>query len=300
MHIVISGSTGLIGSAFVASATADGHTLTRLIRRPADASDAVRWDPAEGVVPDAALASVDAVVHLAGENVAGRWTSQKRAAIRLSRVAGTRALCESLARLSTPPRVLVSASAIGYYGDRGDERLTEACGPGRGFLAEVAQEWEAATAPAADAGIRVVRLRFGVVLSALGGALQKMLPVFRMGMGGRIGHGRQYMSWIAIDDAVAVIHRALRDDALTGPVNVTTPNPVTNAAFVKILGRVLGRPTALPVPAFAIRAALGEMADEMLLASVRAEPRHLLSVGYAFAFPDLEPALRHVLSSVTA
>lgn len=300
MHIVISGSTGLIGSAFVASATADGHTITRLVRTHADAPGTVSWDPVAGRLPASELNGADAVVHLAGENVAGRWTSQKRAAIRLSRVLGTRTLSEGLARLGQPPRVLVAASAMGYYGNRGDERLTETSKPGRGFLAEVAQEWEAATAAAADAGIRVVHARFGVVLSARGGALRKMLPVFRMGMGGRVGHGRQYMSWIAIDDVIGVIRHVLRDDALSGPVNVTAPNPVTNAEFVKTLGRVLGRPTALPVPAFVVRAVLGEMGGEMLLASVRVEPRRLLTAGYAFSFAELEPALRHVLSRSTA
>jgi hypothetical protein len=238
---------------------------------------------------------MDAVVHLAGESINGRWNAAKKQAIRESRVKGTRLLCETLVRLSHRPRVLVAASASGYYGDRGDEVLREESGAGSSFLSQVCQEWEAATKSAAERGIRAVNLRFGFVLSPAGGGLAKMLPAFKMGVGGKIGSGKQYMSWIAIDDLVQIILFATNTEALEGPANAVAPNPVTNLVFTKTLGRVLRRPAIFPMPAFAVRLAFGEMGKELLLASTRIEPARLLSAGYQFRFPELEGALRHLL-----
>jgi uncharacterized protein (TIGR01777 family) len=261
----------------------------------------VYWHPEDGSIATPGLEGMDAVVHLAGENIAaGRWSSEKKARIRDSRVQGTRVLCDALAQLVNPPKVLVSASAIGYYGDRGAEVLREESRPGRDFLADVCRAWEAATAPAAQRGIRVVNLRFGIVLSAAGGALAKMLFPFKMGMGGIVGSGQQYMSWIALDDLVGAIHHALITDTLQGPVNAVAPNPVTNSEFTRTLGRVLRRPTLVPLPAFAARAAFGEMADALLLASIRVEPARLQDTHYAFRYPELEGALRHVLGRTRA
>ncbi len=298
MRIAVSGSTGLIGSEVVTVLSAAGHEVVRLVRRaPAPAEKAVRWDPEKGGVDAAGLEGLDAVVHLAGENIAaGRWTAARKAAIRDSRVNGTRLLCDTLAGLSRPPKTLVCASAIGYYGDRGEELLTEDSSPGAGFLPEVCREWEAATEVAARKGIRVVALRIGVVLSPRGGALSRMLPPFRAGLGGVIGNGRQYVSWIALDDLVGVVLHALRSGELCGPVNAVAPVPVTNREFTEALGKVLSRPTLLPVPAFALRLALGEMADALLLASARVAPRRLEETGYRFRFPELPAALRHLLA----
>ena len=239
----------------------------------------------------------DAVVHLAGENIAsGRWNAARKAAIRDSRVNGTRFLCDALAGLARPPKTLVCASAVGYYGDRGEERLTEESPPGTGFLAEVCREWEAASAPAARKGIRVVALRIGMVLSPKGGALARMLPLFRAGLGGVIGGGRQYVSWVALDDLPGIILHALQRDDLRGPVNAVAPRPVTNREFTEALGKVLSRPTPLPVPAFALRLAVGgEMADALLLSSARGIPRRLEETGYRFRFAELSAALRHLL-----
>jgi hypothetical protein len=241
------------------------------------------------------LQGVDAAVHLAGESIAQRWTPERKAKILKSRARGTRLLSESFARLTQPPCVFLCASAIGYYGDRGEEVLTEDSPSGVGFLAEVCRGWEAACAAAVQKGIRVVNLRMGIVLSAAGGVLPRMLLPFRMGLGGRIGSGRQYMSWIALDELVGVIIHALTCDILAGPVNAVAPHPVTNLEFTRTLGRVLRRPTVLSVPAFAARLALGEMADSLLLASARVEPARLAASGYAFRYPELEGALRHLL-----
>jgi uncharacterized protein (TIGR01777 family) len=240
---------------------------------------------------------VGAAVHLAGESIAtGRWTAARKARILESRAKGTRLLAEALAGLEPRPKVLVSASAIGYYGDRGDEALTEDSGSGSAFfLSNVCRQWESATEPAADAGIRVANLRFGVILSAGGGALPRLLTPFRLGVGGTLGSGKQFMSWIAVDDAVGAILHALTTKALRGPVNAVSPQPVTNREFTKALGRVLGRPTLFPMPAFAARLAFGQMADELLLCSQRVEPAKLLASDYQFRFPDLEGALRHLL-----
>ncbi len=294
MKYLVSGAGGLIGSALVPSLTADGHRVTRLSRSDGSAGS-VRWDPATGATDLPGIEGHDAVVHLAGENIAGRWTAAKKRRISESRITGTRTLCEALVALERPPRALVCASAIGYYGDRGDEIHTEASPAGTGFLAEVCRRWEDAAAPAAARGIRVVHLRFGVVLSRDGGALARMLTPFRLGLGGRIGDGAQSMSWIAIDDVVGVIRHALTSDDLSGPVNAVSPAPVTNREFTATLARVLSRPAVFPMPAMAARLAFGEMADALLLASARVTPARLLSTSYAFRCTTLEGALRHVL-----
>lgn len=295
MHIAVSGSGGLVGSALLPFLTTGGHRVTRLVRKAA-AGDDVAWDIAQGVKDLSRLEGVDAVVHLAGENIAaGRWTAARKEEIRRSRVEGTRRLCESLARLSRRPKALVSASAVGFYGNRGDETLDEDSAPGSDFLAQVCREWEAATDPASRAGIRLVHLRFGVILSPAGGALKKMLLPFKLGAGGRIGSGEQFMSWIAIDDAVGAIHHVIVTESLQGPVNGVAPTPVSNAEFTRTLARVLSRPAIAPMPAFAARLAFGEMADSLLLASQRVMPKRLQSAGYRFRYPELEGALRHLL-----
>lgn len=297
MNILVTGASGLIGTALVSSLTSSGHEVTRLVRgQPTSGGKAAQWDPVAGSIDAGALEGVDAVVHLAGENIAERWTAAKKTRIRDSRVKGTQLLCETLTRLSSPPKVLVSASAIGYYGDRGEETLTDDSPPGRGFLPEVCRAWEAATEPARQQGLRVVQLRLGVVLSVAGGALAKMLPPFRLGLGGVLGSGRQYMSWIALDDVVGTLQHAVVTDALQGPTNAVAPRAVTNQEFTKTLGKVLGRPTAMPLPAFAARLMFGEMADELLLASARVQPTKLLASGYQFRYPELAEALRHLLA----
>lgn len=298
MKILVTGSHGLVGSALIPALEAGAHEIVRLVRStPKAGAPEVQWDAEKGSIDVARMEGLDAVVHLAGENIAeGRWTDEKKARIRDSRVKGTRLLSEALARLAQPPRTLVSASAIGYYGDRGAEVLPETSAPGSDFLAGVCRDWEAATQPAEESGMRVIHLRFGIILSETGGALAKMLTPFRLGLGGKIGSGKQFMSWIALDDVVGVINHALTLDALRGPVNVVAPNSVTNQEFTKMLGHVLSRPTIFPVPAFAARLAFGEMADALLLASTRVEPLRLKESGYAFQYPELESALRHVLS----
>jgi len=300
MRLAITGSTGLVGSEVVASLSAAGHEVVRLVRRPpAPGERAVRWDPEKRKVDAAGLEGLDAVVHLAGENIAsGRWNAARKAAIRDSRVNGTRLLCDALAGLARPPKTLVCASAVGYYGDRGEETLAEESPPGTGYLAEVCREWEAASAPAARKGIRVVALRIGMVLSPKGGALARMLPLFRAGLGGVIGGGRQYVSWVALDELPHILHHALQRGDLSGPVNAVAPRPVTNREFTGALGKALSRPTPLPVPAFALRLAVGrEMADGLLLASARVLPKRLLDTGYAFRSPELEPTLGHLLGT---
>jgi uncharacterized protein (TIGR01777 family) len=295
MKVLISGATGMIGSALSQELADGGHRVNRLTRS-AESSDDVGWDPSAGEVDTSRLEGVDAVVHLAGESIAeGRWTADRKRGILESRRQGTRLLAETIANLSDPPGVMVSASAVGYYGDRGNELLREQSGPGNNFLAEVCRVWEAAADPARQAGIRVVHTRFGIVLSPKGGALGTTLPIFKLGGGGRIGNGRQYWSWVALDDVVGSIIHALTTDALEGPANVGSPNPLTNAEYTKVLGKVLNRPTIFPLPAPAARLMLGEVADELLLASARMEPARLKETGYKFRYPELEGALRHLL-----
>lgn len=300
MRVLITGSSGLVGSNLIPLLTTGGHEVARLVRSDAGgAADRILWKPNDGEIDRDALEGFDAVVHLAGANIGDkRWSAERKAQIRNSRVDGTKLLAEALAGLSSPPKVLVCASAIGYYGDRGDEELDEQSAAGEGFLADVCRDWETAANPARDKGIRVVHTRFGVILTPEGGALKKMLLPFKLGAGGVIGSGKQYWSWVAIDDVIGSILHALTNDAVSGPVNVTAPNPATNREFTKALGRVLSRPTIFPMPAFAARLALGEMANELLLASARVLPKKLLDTGYEFRHAELEAALRHVLGRV--
>jgi hypothetical protein len=297
MKILITGSSGLIGSAVVAHLAEQGHRVVRLVRRAvAPGDDVAVWNPAAGKLETSALEQTDAVVHLAGESIhALRWTAERKERMRESRVRGTRLLSESLAQLAVPPRVLVSASAVGFYGSRGDEILTEESPAGSGFLSDVCQEWEAATGPARQKGVRVVNLRIGMVLSANGGALPAMLPAFKAGVAGKLGDGRQFVSWIAIDDLTHAISHVITTESLSGPVNAASPNPVRNVEMTKALGNVLRRPTFLSVPAFAVRLIFGEMGDALLLSSQRVEPRRLLDSGFTFQFPDFETSLRHLL-----
>ncbi len=300
MKVAITGSSGLVGTALSPFLTAGGHEVLRLVRRAPNKKDEVQWDADTGVIDAAALEGVDAVVHLAGESIAvGRWTEARKTLLRTSRIGPTRALAEALGRLERKPKVLISASAIGYYGDRGAAWMSEKDAPADDFLGRLATDWEAAAEPAAKAGIRVVNLRTGIVLSPAGGALGKMLLPFKAGLGGVAGPGTQYMSWLAIDDLLGIIHHALDRTDVRGPVNAVTPSPVTNAELTKTLGRVLGRPTVAPVPAFALRLAFGEMAGATLLASTRVRPERLQATGYRFRFPDLEGALRHLLGRTT-
>ena len=298
MNILISGSTGLVGSNLGYSLSQKGHRIVHLVRRKPVSENQAYWDPAGATLETGGLEGIDAVVHLAGESITGgRWTEDKKRRILESRVRGTRLLSERLAGLAAKPRVLVSASAVGFYGDRGEERLDESSGAGTGFLAEVCRRWEKETEPAAAAGIRVVNMRIGIVLSASGGALGKMLPVFRMGLGGRVGDGRQYMSWIALQDLTRAIEYAMEHDSVRGPVNAVSPEPVQNSVFSKTLGRVLGRPAIFFLPRFAARLAFGEMADALLLASARVLPSRLHSAGFRFQSKSLEEALVQALSS---
>lgn len=293
-RVAITGASGLVGSALSAFLRSGGHRVDPLVRgEPRPGTTGVRWSPSRGEIDGAALEGVDAVVHLAGENIfALRWTAEKKRRIRDSRVRGTELLARALAGLPSPPRVLVSASAVGYYGDRGEAWLRESDPAGEGFLAGVCREWEAALRPAEDAGIRVVRLRTGIVLTPRGGALRTMLPAFRLGLGAVLGSGRQYVSWIDLDDLLAVIHRALLDDRLEGAVNAVAPVPVTNRELTATLARVLRRPAFLRAPASLLRALGGEMARETLLAGGRVRPARLLEAGHSFLFPELEGAMR--------
>jgi hypothetical protein len=295
MKVAITGASGLIGSALQRSLREHGHEVVALVRRPVQAgASEIQWDP-NGPPHMAVFSGMDAVVHLAGESIAaGRWNATRKSRILNSRVAGTQWVAASIARTNPKPRVLVSSSATGYYGDRGDQVLTESSPLGTGFLAEVGRQWEAAAQPAA-AVTRLVWLRTGIVLSREGGALAKMLLPFRLGLGGRIGSGRQWMSWITLDDLVALIEHALARDALRGAVNGVTPNPVTNREFTRTLGRVLHRPTLFSMPAFVARAAFGEMGQELLLAGQRVQPAAALASGFQFRYPDLQPALEHAL-----
>jgi hypothetical protein len=297
LTVAITGASGMVGTNLRHFLTTGGHRVVTLVRhRDQVGDDGVFWNPDTGEIDAAGLARADAVVHLAGASIAGgRWTEDRKRRILASRKQGTELLCRTMATLGQGPGVLVSASAVGFYGNRGEERLDESAKAGRGFLAEVVQAWEAATAPAEKAGIRVVKLRTGVVISPEGGALGQMLLPFKMGVGGRLGSGRQYFSWIDMDDLVGVILHTLYDDALRGPVNATAPNPVTNAAFTDALGRALGRPTILPVPALAVKAVFGQLGEEALLWGQRVLPRRLEKADFRFFYEGVEDSLRFQL-----
>jgi len=295
MRILISGASGFLGSALAAHLEGAGHEVTRLVRRPSASAHEIAWDPARGALDAAAVEGFDGVVNLSGERIAGRWSKARKQRLWNSRVESTRLLSETLARLERRPNVLVSMSATGFYGDRGDEELTESSREGKGFLSRLARAWEQAADPARRAGVRIVHPRAGIVLAAHGGALARLLPPFRLGVGGPIGAGRAWWSWIALPDALAAFEFALRHETLSGPVNFVVPGPVRNAEFARALGRALSRPALLPVPAAALRLAFGELADEALLSSARVVPAKLLAAGHAFRFPRLDEALRDAL-----
>jgi len=293
MNILIAGSSGLVGSALTPFLEAQGCHVSHLVRHPAKAANEITWNPDKGELDSQSLKGFDAVINLAGENIAaGRWTEARKKELLDSRVKSTKTLCQALASLDNPPHVLVNASAIGYYGHQGSKLLTEDSPKGNGFLVDICNRWEAATEAALQKGIRVVFARFGVVLSPNGGALAKMRTPFKWGLGGVLGSGKQYMSWIGIDDLVHILYFLLQDDDLYGPVNVVSPHPATNYAFTKTLGKVLKRPTFFAMPAFLVRLVFGEMGDEMLLSSARVEPKKLLEAGYHFRQPELESALK--------
>jgi uncharacterized protein (TIGR01777 family) len=294
-RILVSGASGPIGSALLLTFRSGGAEIVRLTRaKPGSVENTIQWDPAQPISPDA-VSGFDAVIHLAGEGIVGRWSDEKKRKIRDSRVQGTTHLAQALAQAQQKPKVFVCSSAIGYYGNRGDEILRETSAPGSGFLAEVCREWEAATRAAAEAGIRTASIRTGVVLSPKGGALEKMLTPFKLGVGGKIGNGRQWMSWIDVDDMVGAIHHILSNDSLRGAVNMVAPQPVTNADFTKTLASVLSRPAIFPVPAFVIKLAFGEMGQAVLLGSQRVEPAQLARSGYSFRFSDLRASLENLL-----
>jgi uncharacterized protein (TIGR01777 family) len=297
VDVAISGASGLLGSALAASLQADGHHVVRLVRGGISSNDEIGWDPDAGRIDAPALEGIDAVVHLAGEGIGERrWTAEQKRRILESRTKGTAVLAAAVASRERKPRVLVSASAVGYYGDRGDELLTEDSAPGDGFLAGVCKAWEAETRPAVDAGVRTVNVRTGIVLARHGGALAKMLLPFRLGIGGKQGSGKQWMSWIALDDHVAAMRCAIDDERLRGPVDLTSPNPVTNADFAHALGRVLGRPTVLPTPMLTLKLRYGgELVEALLLASQRVRPARLEAISFPFRYPVLQPALEAIL-----
>jgi hypothetical protein len=298
MKVLVTGASGFIGTALVSALRQSGHEAIALVRRtPRPGAAEIQWDPG-GAIDGTKFSGADAVVHLAGESVAsGRWNEQRKARILNSRVQGTQTIAASIARANPRPRVLVTASANGIYGDTGDKVVTEAEPAGTTFLAEVGRQWEQATRAASDAGIRTVMLRIGIVLSAQGGALARMLPPFRVGVGGRIGDGRQWMAWITVDDLIALFLHALKTESVRGAVNAVAPNPVTNADFTRALGAVLKRPTLFPVPAYVVRTVFGQMGEELLLSSNRAVPKAALASGFQFRYPEIRGALEHVLKS---
>jgi uncharacterized protein (TIGR01777 family) len=297
-RILVTGASGPIGAALLPSLNARGYTVTRLVRssavRSVTAKDQIAWDPSRPLLPES-VSGFSAVIHLAGESIVGRWTEAKKRRILDSRTQGTGHLAEALAKTPHRPGALISASAIGYYGNRGDEILGEDSPSGDGFAALICRQWEAAVQPATQAGIRTAQMRLGVVMSAEGGALQKMLLPFRLGLGGRLGNGRQWWSWVSVRDVVGAIHQVLNDDSLRGPINTVTPNPVTNAEFTRTLASVLNRPAIFPMPAFAVRLVFGQMGEELFLASQRVKPAKLTASGYQFQHPGLKKALEEIL-----
>lgn len=299
MRVVITGASGLVGRALASALVARGDSVVRLVRRASATptpSDEALWNPVASQIDVARVAGADAIVNLAGESIAaGRWTDARKQSIRDSRVKSTDLIARAAATSSSRPRVFLSASAVGYYGAHDATPLDETAASGSDFLASVCRDWESAARPASDAGVRVVTLRIGLVLSARGGALAKMVPIFRMGMGGVVGSGTQFMSWISLTDLLRVFLFAIDTDAISGPVNVVTPHAVSNREFTTMLGRVLSRPTLIPAPAFAIRTVLGEMGDALLLSGANVFPKRLLDAGFSFTHPYLEGALRHEL-----
>ncbi len=293
-RILVSGVSGPIGAALLPSLKSSGWTVVRLVRGQAKNQDQISWDPARPIRPES-VSGFDAVIHLAGETIFGRWTAAKKARIRDSRVLGTQHLAQALAETKEKPQIFICGSAIGYYGDRGDEALSEESAPGAGFLAEVCQEWEEATTPAVQAGIRTVHLRTGIVLSPKGGALGAMLLPFKLGLGGRTGNGQQWMSWIDVRDMVGGIHHVLKNELIQGPVNMVAPKPVRNAEFAATLANVLSRPAIFPMPAFAARTLFGEMAEELLLGSQKVDPAKLIASGYPFRYSELRASLESIL-----
>jgi hypothetical protein len=294
LRILVSGASGPIGAALVPFLKAHGHKVTRLVRTCAAGRDEILWDPACPLPPDS-VSGFDAVIHLAGESIVGRWTAGKKQRILDSRTQGTSHLAEAATKAAQRPGVFISASAVGYYGDRGDEILREDSPSGAGFAAEICRQWETATQPAAKAGIRTAQMRLGVVMSADGGALPKMLPPFRLGLGGRLGSGRQWWSWVAVQDVVGAIDQVLNHDAVQGPVNTVAPNPVSNTEFTRTLASVISRPALFPMPAAAVRLVFGQMGTELFLASQRVEPAKLVSSGYKFQYPELRKTLEDIL-----
>ncbi len=300
MNILISGSTGFLGTALVSFLTERGHEVRRLLRNSKNKNSFdLIWDPEKGLENPKSLEGIEVVIHLSGENVGERWSDQKKRLIRESRVHSTQTLAQHLAKMKNPPQTFLCASAIGFYGDRKEEELTEESPAGSGFLAEVCQEWEAASAPVVSKGSRVAHLRFGVILDKSGGALEKMLTPFKLGVGGVLGNGNQFMSWIALEDVLRAIEYVIQIPVLAGPINFTSPHPVTNREFTHALGHALHRPAVLSVPAFALRLAFGEMADEALLASARVLPKKLLDAEFQFEYPYLEKAFEHLFKDKT-
>lgn len=296
MKVAIAGASGLVGSALIPVLKKLGGQITRLVRSKPKAGE-IEWHPNQDEVSSRLLEGFEVIINFAGENIAGgRWTDDQKRKIRDSRVNGTHLLSEAIAKLTQKPRVFVCASATGIYGDRDDETLDEQSESGGGFLAGVCREWEKACEPAIKAGTRVVNLRFGPIIAREGGMLAKLLTPFKMGMGGKVGSGKQFISWVALEDAVNAVMLAIQDESIRGPLNVVSPNPVTNEEFTKTLGHALNRPTALAMPAFAARLAFGEMADEMLLASQKVIPKRLTTAGFVFKYPELEPTLKHLLA----
>jgi uncharacterized protein (TIGR01777 family) len=296
VRVAVTGSSGLIGSAVVGTLGRRGDSVLRLVRRPPISQEEVRWNPAQGLDTLDRLEGLDAIVHLTGAPIdEARWTAERKRLLRDSRVGSTETLVRALALLARPPGALVMASAMGIYGNRGDEVLTESSSTGNGFLARLTRDWEAAAAPARALGVRVVPLRFGLVLTPRGGVLARLLLPFRLGLGGPVGHRDAWWSWIALDDVVGLVLHAIASPALDGAVNAVAPEPVSSAEFARTLGRVLGRPAVMPVPPLALRIAFGELADEGMLASLRVEPKRALASGYSFQWPRLQPALEAML-----